>query len=61
LHPVHKEERAINPVPRRLSSTIAARERLGFRSTVRPGDGIADLVAWWRSEMKSAELREMAS
>jgi UDP-glucose 4-epimerase len=61
LHPVHKEERAINPVPRRLSSTIAARERLGFHSTVRPEDGIADLVAWWRSEMKPAELREMAS
>ena len=61
LHPVHKEERAINPVPRRLSSTVAAREMLGFRSTVRPHDGIADLVAWWRSEMKPAELQEMAS
>lgn len=61
LHPVHKEERAINPVPRRLSSTIAAQEALGFRSTIEPQDGIADLVAWWRSEMKPAELREMAS
>ena len=61
LSPVHKEERAINPVPRRLSSTLAAQEALGFRSTVEPQDGIADLVAWWRSEMKPAELREMAS
>ena len=61
LQPVHKEERAINPVPRRLSSTIAAQEMLGFRSTVEPQDGIADLVAWWRSEMKQAEIRELAS
>jgi UDP-glucose 4-epimerase len=61
LSPVHKEERAINPVPRRLSSTLAAQEALGFRSTVEPQDGIADLVAWWRSEMKQAEIRELAS
>src|SRR5690606_15047593 len=61
LHPLHKEERAINPVPRRLSSTAAARETLGFSTTVRPQDGIADLVAWWRNETKPAELQEMAS
>jgi UDP-glucose 4-epimerase len=61
LHPLYMEERAINPVPRRLSSTTAARERLGFRSTVKPLDGIAGLVAWWRSEMKPAELQELAS
>lgn len=61
LHPLYMDERAINPVPRRLSSTIAARERLGFRSTVKPLDGIAGLVAWWRSEMKPAELQELAS
>lgn len=61
LSPVHREERAINPVPRRLSSTRAAQEALGFRATVEPQHGIADLVAWWRNEMKSAEIRELAS
>lgn len=61
LHPLHREERAINPVPRRLSSTAAAQEALGFRSTVEPQDGIADLVAWWRSEMKQSQIQELAS
>jgi UDP-glucose 4-epimerase len=61
LQPEHREERAINPVPRRLSSTAAAREMLGFRSKVEPQEGIADLVAWWRDEMKLARTTEMAS
>lgn len=61
LSPVHREERAINPVPRRLSSTLAAQEALGFRATVEPQQGIGDLVAWWRSEMKQAEIQELAS
>ena len=36
-------------------------EMLGFRTTVRPHEGIADLVAWWRSETKPARTRETAS
>lgn len=61
LKPVHMEARSINPVPRRLASTEAAQRILGFRSAVDPQEGIADLVAWWRSEMSPQQVEEMAS
>lgn len=61
LEPLHREERAINPVPRRLASVAAASELLGFDATVAPEEGIAGLVGWWRNEMKAADMREMAS
>ena len=51
LRPVHEAERSVNPVPRRLASGAAAAEVLGFRPEVTPEEGIADLVAWWRSEL----------
>lgn len=61
LVPVHKEARAINPVPKRLASTIAAERELGFRTTVGLRQGIEELVAWWRSEMNPRHLTELAS
>ena len=56
---VHEPARAVNPVPRRLASTSAAADALGFRAGVPPAEGIADLVAWWRAER--AEAGERAS
>ena len=43
-------ERSVNPVPRRLADTTAARERLGFVAKVSLEEGLADLVSWWRAE-----------
>jgi UDP-glucose 4-epimerase len=43
-------ERKVNPVPRRLADTRAARERLGFVAQTTLEDGLRDLVAWWKSQ-----------
>ncbi len=61
LNPVHLEARAVNPVPRRLASVEAAKDSLGFETGVAPDEGIADLVGWWRGEMRANAVREMAS
>ncbi|RKT53956.1 NAD-dependent epimerase/dehydratase family protein [Saccharothrix australiensis] len=50
LRPEHGPERKVNAVPRRLASTAAAREKLGFEARVALHDGLADLVTWWRAE-----------
>ncbi|MFZ1426441.1 MAG: NAD-dependent epimerase/dehydratase family protein [Geminicoccaceae bacterium] len=50
LEPEFHPERAINPVPRRLASVAAARDRLGFTADVGLADGLGELVDWWRSE-----------
>lgn len=59
LVPVHEAERAVNPVPRRLASTAAAREAIGFEASVPLEHGMAELVEWWRQE-KQAAPREVA-
>lgn len=46
----HGPERAVNKVPRRLSDTTLARERLGFEAEVELEEGLRQLVEWWRSE-----------
>ncbi len=46
----HGPERAVNKVPRRLSDTTLARERLGFEAEVGLEEGLRRLVEWWRSE-----------
>lgn len=61
LRPTHAEQRSINPVPRRLASTDAAQRVLGFKATIPPKDGIADLVAWWRGEIQLQAITEKAS
>jgi UDP-glucose 4-epimerase len=44
----HGPEREINGVVRRLASTAAAREDLGFTAEVGLEDGLRELVEWWR-------------
>jgi UDP-glucose 4-epimerase len=41
-------ERKVNNVVRRLASTAAAKERIGFEGTVDLDEGLRRLVAWWR-------------
>lgn len=55
LVPVHVEERAVNPVARRLADTQAARALIGFAAEIPLEAGLADLVAWWRGEQDGAE------
>ncbi|PDW02745.1 NAD-dependent epimerase/dehydratase family protein [Candidatus Viridilinea mediisalina] len=43
-------ERKVNPVPRRLAATSAAREQLGFQAEVDLRQGLRALVAWWQQE-----------
>ena len=49
LHVEHGPERKVNAVTRRLASTNAAAERLGFRTEVGLDEGLRRLVDWWRS------------
>jgi UDP-glucose 4-epimerase len=53
LKPEFAPERSINPVPRRLASTVNAERVLGFRATIPLERGLADLVKWWRAERGS--------
>jgi len=53
----HAPERKVNPVPRRLASTAAAEERLGFRAQVGLDEGLRRLVDWWQV----ARVREAVS
>lgn len=55
LRPEHGPERKVNAVPRRLASTEAAREKLGFEASVSLHDGLRDLVSWWQSELQGAK------
>jgi UDP-glucose 4-epimerase len=50
LVPLHQAARAVNPVPRRLADVSKARKLIGFEATHPLEEGIAELVAWWRSE-----------
>ncbi|GAB4441809.1 MAG: NAD-dependent epimerase/dehydratase family protein [Chloroflexi bacterium OHK40] len=50
MHPEYGPERKVNPVPRRLADTSAARERLGFEARVDLEAGLRDLVAWWKAQ-----------
>ncbi|MBL8291536.1 MAG: SDR family NAD(P)-dependent oxidoreductase [Bryobacterales bacterium] len=50
----YQPERTVNPVPRRLASTVNARARLGFETRISLEDGLRGLVAWW-SAQRSAE------
>jgi UDP-glucose 4-epimerase len=61
IAPVHLEERAVNPVPRRLAEIRSAESALGFRSETGFADGIAELVTWWRGERAAVLLQEAAS
>jgi UDP-glucose 4-epimerase len=47
-------ERSVNKVSRRLASTAAARDQLGFEAQVSLDEGLAGLVEWWRAQQASA-------
>jgi UDP-glucose 4-epimerase len=49
LRAEYHEERKVNPVRRRLGSTVLAEQRIGFTSSITLDDGLAGLVAWWRA------------
>ncbi len=61
LVPTHAEERAINPVPRRLCSAAAARTDLGFEATVPLSSGLRELVDWWQSERADTRIPEVTA
>ncbi len=52
----HGPERSVNKVPRRLSDTTLARERLGFEAEVGLQEGLRRLVEWWRAEREQTPV-----
>lgn len=48
--PEYGPERKVNAVRRRLASTAKAERMLGFNASVPLEQGLARLVAWWRTE-----------
>jgi len=56
LTPQFAPERSVNPVPRRLASTLKAERLLGFRAEVGLEDGLRELVDWWRNERDSSAV-----
>ncbi|ACU35681.1 NAD-dependent epimerase/dehydratase family protein [Actinosynnema pretiosum subsp. pretiosum] len=55
LRPEHGPERKVNAVPRRLASTKAAKDRIGFEATTSLHEGLTRLVAWWQDELQGAQ------
>jgi len=41
-------------VTRRLASTVAARDELGFEARVGLRDGLTRLVQWWQDEQAAS-------
>jgi UDP-glucose 4-epimerase len=50
----HREERKVNPVPRRLADTRKAKAMLGFEAVTSFDEGLRGLVEWWRQERATA-------
>ena len=50
LEPEYGPERSVNSVRRRLASTRAALDDLGFEAQVDLHEGLSRLVAWWSDE-----------
>lgn len=48
IEPIHADQRAVNPVPRRLADTSAARRDIGFTAEIGFEEGLRELVGWWR-------------
>lgn len=51
MEPELGPERKVNPVRRRLGSTVAAEHQLGFRAEIGLREGLRDLVDWWKGEV----------
>lgn len=60
ISPIHEAERAVNPVPRRLSDAGAARRLIGFEPTLTVEEGLGELVDWWRMENMASSKRGVA-
>ncbi|WP_108502350.1 NAD-dependent epimerase/dehydratase family protein [Paracoccus indicus] len=58
LTPEFAPERSVNPVPRRLACTAAAKRDLGFTATIPVAQGLRDLVDWWASETSLHEVAQ---
>ena len=58
LTPEFAPERSVNPVPRRLACTAAAKRDLGFAATIPVAQGLRDLVDWWASETSLHEVAQ---
>ena len=54
LRPAYAPRRKVNPVPRRLASTAAAQEGLGFRAGISLEEGLRSLVTWWHEQRSAA-------
>jgi UDP-glucose 4-epimerase len=50
LEPEYAPARKVNPVARRLASTVKSEKLLGFRTEMNMEEGLRDLVAWWQHE-----------
>lgn len=53
LAPVFGPERQVNPVSRRLASTLKAKQMLGFEAQTDLATGLRQLVEWWRAQVAS--------
>jgi UDP-glucose 4-epimerase len=54
LEPEYGPARNVNIASRRLASTAAARERLGFTAEIDLHEGLTRLVDWWKNEPAQA-------
>jgi UDP-glucose 4-epimerase len=54
LRPEHAPPRKVNPVPRRLASTKAAEDQLGFHASISLEEGLRGLVGWWHGQRSAA-------
>jgi UDP-glucose 4-epimerase len=54
LRPEYAPRRKVNPVPRRLAATDAARDGLGFTARISLADGLRSLVTWWHEQRAMA-------
>jgi len=54
LRPEYEAPRKVNAVRRRLASTAAARDRIGFSAEISLEDGLRSLVAWWHEQRSAA-------
>jgi UDP-glucose 4-epimerase len=60
LEPEYGPARNVNIASRRLASTAAARERLGFTAEIDLHEGLTRLVDWWKNEPAQAVDAEHA-
>ena len=56
VQPEFLQERAVNPVPRRLADVELAASRIGFRAEVDLASGLQELIEWRREAMESGTI-----